>query len=138
MYIDFAKAFDSIVLSKLLLKLELYGISGSLLKWISGFLTNRTQCVVIYYCFSTQCAVTSGVPQGSVLGTPLFIVSSMTLIPYVVEKLFSSCYADDAKLYSNININNSCLLCNSRFMCSRAGPKNGSYQLMLASTLSCN
>jgi hypothetical protein len=42
LYIDITKAFDSIVLSKLLLKLELYGISG-----ISGFLTNMTQCVVI-------------------------------------------------------------------------------------------
>jgi hypothetical protein len=67
LYIDFTKAFDSTVLSKLLLKLELYGISGLLLKWISGFLTNRTQCVVIDYWFSTQCAVISGVPQGSVL-----------------------------------------------------------------------
>jgi hypothetical protein len=37
--IDFTKAFDSIVLSKLLLKLELYGIIGLLLQWISGFLT---------------------------------------------------------------------------------------------------
>jgi hypothetical protein len=41
-YVDFAKAFDSIVPSKLLLKLELYGVSGQLLKWLSGFLNNRT------------------------------------------------------------------------------------------------
>jgi hypothetical protein len=45
-YVDFAKAFDSIVPSKLLLKLELYGVSGQLLKWrLSGFLNNRTHAM---------------------------------------------------------------------------------------------
>jgi hypothetical protein len=49
-YIDFSKAFDSIVISKLLLKLEFYGLSGLLLKWISCFLHDRTQCVVAEGC----------------------------------------------------------------------------------------
>jgi hypothetical protein len=73
-YIDFAKAFDSIVPSKLLLKLEMYGISGRLLDWLRCFLSNRTQCVIIDYCFSPTCSVISGVPQGSVLGPLLFLV----------------------------------------------------------------
>ena len=46
-YTDFAKAFDSIVTSKLLYKLELCGISGKLLEWLESFLTNRLQCFVI-------------------------------------------------------------------------------------------
>jgi hypothetical protein len=108
-YIDFTKAFDSIVQSKLLLKLELFGISGLLLKWISGFLTNRTQCVVIDYCFSTQCAVISGVPQGSVLGPLLFIVFINDIDTVCCGKTVLQLFADDAKLYSNINIDNSCL-----------------------------
>jgi hypothetical protein len=108
-YIDFTKAFDSIVLSKLLLKLELFGISGLLLKWISGFLANMTQCVVIDYCFSTQCAVSSGVPQGSVLGPLLFIVFINDIDTVCCGKTVIQLFADDAKLYSNINIDNSCL-----------------------------
>jgi hypothetical protein len=40
-YIDFSKAFDSIVTSKLLYKLESYGVTGLLLKWIECFLSNR-------------------------------------------------------------------------------------------------
>jgi ribonuclease P/MRP protein subunit RPP40 len=67
-YIDFAKAFDSIETSKLLLKLELYGITGLLLRWISDFFANRSQSVVVKYCFLPACTVLSGVPQGSVLG----------------------------------------------------------------------
>jgi hypothetical protein len=63
-YIDFSKAFDSIVPSKLLFKLELYGITGNLLKWIRGFLTNRKQCVVIDRFYSPVADVTSGVPPG--------------------------------------------------------------------------
>jgi hypothetical protein len=45
-HIDFAKAFDLIVISKILHKLEYYGISGLLLKWIGLYLHDRTQCVV--------------------------------------------------------------------------------------------
>ena len=50
-YVDFSKAFDSIVFSKLLFKLEQYGITGTLLKWLSGFINGRTQRVVIENCF---------------------------------------------------------------------------------------
>ena len=51
-YIDFSKAFDSIVFSKLLAKLEHFGIVGNLLKWISCFIHGRTQRVVLDNCFS--------------------------------------------------------------------------------------
>jgi ribonuclease P/MRP protein subunit RPP40 len=71
-YIDFSKAIDSIVTSKLLVKLEMYGITGQLLAWT--FLTNRTQRVVVDYCFSPECDVISGVPQGTVLGPILFLI----------------------------------------------------------------
>ena len=51
-YIDFSKAFDSIVHSKLLSKLNAYGITGPLLDWIAAFLGNRSQCVCIDNCYS--------------------------------------------------------------------------------------
>jgi hypothetical protein len=51
-YIDFSRAFDSVVHSKLILKLGSFGINGKLLQWLHAFLTNRFQCVVIEHCFS--------------------------------------------------------------------------------------
>jgi hypothetical protein len=103
-YIDFSRAFDSVVHSKLLYKLSNYGISGCLLKWISAFLTDRSQCVVLEHCFSEWLPVVSGVPQGSVLGPILFIlyiddISAVFSNSTVTYKLF----ADDCKLYSTIN-----------------------------------
>ena len=70
--IDFARAFDSICFSKLLLKLRLYGLGSSILQIIESFLSNRTQCVVLENLYSDKVELTSGVPQGSVLG-PLII-----------------------------------------------------------------
>ena len=67
-YIDYQRAFDSIVHSKLLVKLRAYGICGQLLDWIAAFLSNRTQQVVIDGCVSSVISVTSGIIQGSVLG----------------------------------------------------------------------
>ena len=65
-YIDFCYAFDSIVFSKLLTKIENCGITGKLLDWISAFVHNQTQCVVEQNCFSSVSDVVSGVPRGSV------------------------------------------------------------------------
>ena len=71
-YIDFSRAFDSIVFNKLLAKLEHYGITGKLLSFISAFIHNIEQCVVLDNCFSSVTNVLSGVPQGSVLGPGVF------------------------------------------------------------------
>jgi hypothetical protein len=106
-YIDFSRAFDSIVHSKLLYKLELYGITGHLLKWISAFLSNRLQCVVVDYCYSSVCDVTSGVPQGSVLGPILFLIYINDIDCACCGNTVLQLFADDAKLYSHINV--SCL-----------------------------
>ena len=46
-YIDFSKAFDSIVFSKLLVKVSSLGITGKLLAWLAAFLRSRSQCVAI-------------------------------------------------------------------------------------------
>ena len=74
MYIDFSRAFGSIVFKKLLCKLDKYGIKGKLLAWIGAFLTNRSQYVVIDQCFSSVSTVLSAVPQGSILGSTLFLI----------------------------------------------------------------
>ena len=102
-YIDFQRAFDSVSHNKLLHKLKSYGISGNLLIWISVFLHNRSQTVRIGTSISNSCLVTSGIPQGSVLGPTLFIIFvndiSDSFDPVIQSKLF----ADDIKIYSVIN-----------------------------------
>ena len=67
--LDFAKAFDIVPHRRLLYKLDWYGICENTHKWISTFLTNRTQSIV-----PSSCNVVSGVPQGTVLGPILFII----------------------------------------------------------------
>jgi len=68
-YIDFAKAIDSIVHRILILKLMSYGVVGCLLSWISNFLTDRFQYVCIDGFYSSTVRVIRGVTQGSVLGS---------------------------------------------------------------------
>ena len=46
-YMDLQKAFDTVPHKHLLYKIEYYGITGNLLRWIAGFLSNRRQCVVL-------------------------------------------------------------------------------------------
>ena len=96
-YLDFSKAFDSVPHQRLLNKLQAYGIDGNLLKWISNFLNNRKQRVRVNDSYSEYSTVTSGIPQGSILGPILFI----TYINDLPECLESICkiFADDTKLY---------------------------------------
>jgi hypothetical protein len=108
-YIDFSKAFDSIVHAKLLFKLELYGITGKLLQWISGFLSNRQQCVVLEHVMSPVSDVLSGVPQGTVLGPILILIYINDIDSVCCGNTVVQLYADDVKLYSNITVNNACI-----------------------------
>ena len=97
---DFAKAFDKVPHRRLLHKLDFYGIRGSTHKWISSWLSGRTQQVVVDGQASDPTPVLSGVPQGSVLGPILFFI----LINDLPDNIRSSVrlFADDCVLYRNI------------------------------------
>ena len=99
-YMDFMKAFDQVPYKRLLQKVKSYGINGHILGWITNFLTNRRQRVSVNGCFSTWGSVTSGIPQGSVLGPLLFIIYINDLPNYTKSPAYL--FADDTKLYRKI------------------------------------
>ena len=99
-YIDIRKAFDTVPHRRLLLKLQAYGFGGEILAWIKDFLTDRRQKVMVNGENSDWQEITSGIPQGSVLGPVLFII----YINDMPDKLKSICkiFADDSKIYKSI------------------------------------
>lgn len=82
------------------MKIEKLGINGNILKWITDFLYNRQQRVIINGKSSEWTEVSSGVPQGSVLGPLLFILYVNDLPSQV--KSYCKLFADDAKLYKDL------------------------------------
>ena len=99
-YLDFRKAFDLVSHRHLVYKMSKYGISGQVLEWVKAFLRDRSQRVVIRGATSEACSVTSGVPQGSVLGPVLFLIFINDLPLEVLSPL--SLFADDSKIFTRI------------------------------------
>ena len=99
LYLDFARAFDKVPHARLMMKVRAHGITGKIADWIEQWLTNRKQRVVLNGTASEWADVTSGVPQGSVLGPTLFIIfindidNAVDTISILLKK-----FADDTKL----------------------------------------
>ena len=100
-FLDFSRAFDSVPHQRLLLKLDNIGVRGSLLSWIDSFLKNRQQRVVINNTLSSWKKVTSGVPQGSILGPLLFLVYVNDIGNGLIST--TKLFADDCALYRKVN-----------------------------------
>ena len=95
---DFKKAFDQVSHKRLAVKIEFHGIASKLLKWISCFFFNRLQWVKVGTFCSNKSNVTSGIPQGSIMGLTLFAI----YINDLPNCLTSQCkmFADDLKIYN--------------------------------------
>jgi hypothetical protein len=100
-YLDMSKAFDKVSHPKLLKRLRDLGIGGRLLNWFESYLHNRLQKVTALGVSSQTLQVTSGVPQGSILGPVLFLLYVNTL-PDAVHSTEIATFADDTKIYKTI------------------------------------
>ena len=96
---DISKAFDTVDHSKLLQKLRDFGFSGLVLMWFRNYLSDRSKRVTVNGVTSTSMPITSGVPQGSILGPFLFSVYINDLPSYISTSTGMGLFADDVKCY---------------------------------------
>jgi retron-type reverse transcriptase len=95
---DFAKAFDKVPHKRLLYKMKYFGISEQLINWVKSFLSNRTQAILLENMASSKISVTSGVPQGTVLG-PILVLIYINDLPEYIKYSRIRLFADDSIIY---------------------------------------
>ena len=97
MFFDISKAFDRVWHKGLLTKLKAAGISGDVLNWITDYLSNRRQRVILPGTESDWIDISAGVPQGSILGPLLFLVYINDIVADVDSSI--RLFADDTSLF---------------------------------------
>ena len=112
-YFDFAKAFDLVKHDIILKKLKyMYKIYGLMLNFIRAYLQDYHQRVVINGTSSSNLSVTSGEPQGSILGPLLFVLFIEDIYSHVSGGTKIALYADDTKIWRGIETENDCFILN--------------------------
>ena len=101
-YLDYAKAFDKVDYELLIQKLRAYGFSSCFTDWISSFLSDRVQTVVVQGHHSVEARVVSGVPQGTFFGLILFIIFVYDL-ENKIDNSDNCFFADDTPISKRIS-----------------------------------
>ena len=101
-FCDVSKAFDRVWHRGLLFKLQKCGITGPLLAWITHYIKDRYQRVVINGQFSSWKLIQAGVPQGSILGPLLFLIY-INDITHVIQHCHIRLFADDTCLFIEVD-----------------------------------
>lgn len=105
-YVDFSKAFDKVPQNLLITKIAMMGFPAWITEWIRSYLTNRKAYVKLGSTRSREFLITSGVPQGSVLGPLLFVLFLNDIHVTFASKLLF--FADDLKIYRQITSSADC------------------------------
>ena len=98
-FLDLRKAFDVVNHDLIIAKLQIYGCSPSSLLWFKSYLTDRRQCVNLSGTLSNTEVLSSGIPQGSILGPAIFLLFINDL-PLCWESR-NGLFADDATFYAS-------------------------------------
>ena len=96
---DLSKGFDCLNHELLIAKLEAYGFDHSSLAYIYSYLSNRKQRTKVNNSFSKWASITSGIPQGSIIGPLLFNIYINDIF-YIIKETNLANYADDNTPYS--------------------------------------
>ena len=133
--LNFSKGFGKVNHLKLLYKLQLHGVHDKIRGLIVSFLIGRTQCVVLDGDSLTELPVSSGVPQGSVLGPILFLLYINELPDNIQSNV--RIFADDTAVYLTVKDRKMQIFSKMTLMFSRSGKRHGIWNLIHPSVKSC-
>lgn len=100
--LDISKAFDKVDHVKLLRRLHRYGITGKFHDCFRSYWQGRKQQATVLGATSRELPVTSGVPQGSLLGPILFLLFA-DYLPSSVKTSRVACYTDETKIFKSVD-----------------------------------